>query len=552
MRSFSTAWITGSSNCKVSNIIDHATSEVHKVDDVTKAQMEKKFNLCFVMAKEGIPFAKYPALLDLEQRHAVDVGHAYHTTDSAKQFTTYIARSQRQEFLNTLPKDSFFSLLMDGTTDVAVVEDEVIVIVYCNIDDVDEEITSNSRFLSLHIPQKADANGLLACVRDAMYTLGVENAMDSKSVLAVDTHPVLVGIGTDGASVNLGAHNGLRGQIQNALPWLFWSWCYAHRLELAYKAAFSSPLFQDLEEMLLRLYYLYEKSAKKARELEAIADDLRQFFELSKGGSKPVRCSGTRWVTHKRKAMQRLVDRYGVYIAHILALAEDTSVKATDRARLKGYLAKWKKPAALVGCVLYIDVLKPLSILSLTLQGDKADIVCSMENTVKSVKLLQQLKQKDPKIWPQIQSLKNSIKEVNGEQQYQGFPIENLDNTVDQCKVHVLADLQRLEEEIRQRLEWTDVNLLQALLVFLETQNWQRRDSISDTVTDGSDDVGMADIRASLEYIVSIFRTPLQSRGVCLATIQDELEEAVSYARSCLPIGRENYKKNMVQVTCVS
>ena len=31
MRSFSTAWITGSSNCKVSNVIDHATSKVHKV-----------------------------------------------------------------------------------------------------------------------------------------------------------------------------------------------------------------------------------------------------------------------------------------------------------------------------------------------------------------------------------------------------------------------------------------------------------------------------------------------------------------------------------------
>ena len=68
-----------------------------------------------------------------------------------------------------------------------------------------------------------------------------------------------------------------------------------------------------------------------------------------------------------------------MYIAHILSLAEDTSVKATDQARLKG---KWKKPAALVGCVLYIDVLKLLSILSLTLQGDKADIVYSMENTV--------------------------------------------------------------------------------------------------------------------------------------------------------------------------
>ena len=63
-------------------------------------------------------------------------------TQQSNSLPIIIVRSQRQEFLNALPKDSFFSLLMDGTTDVAVVEDELIVIVYCNIDDVDEEITS--------------------------------------------------------------------------------------------------------------------------------------------------------------------------------------------------------------------------------------------------------------------------------------------------------------------------------------------------------------------------------------------------------------------------
>ena len=41
-----------------------------------------------------------------------------------------------------------------------------------------------------------------------MYTLEVENAMDPESVLAVDTHLVLVDIGTDGASVNLGVCGG--------------------------------------------------------------------------------------------------------------------------------------------------------------------------------------------------------------------------------------------------------------------------------------------------------------------------------------------------------
>ena len=59
------------------------------------------------------------------------------------------------------------------------------------------------------------------------------------------------------------------------MPWLFWAWCYAHRLELACKDAFSSQLFHDVEEMLLRLYYLYEKSAKKCCELEDVVVNLK-------------------------------------------------------------------------------------------------------------------------------------------------------------------------------------------------------------------------------------------------------------------------------------
>lgn len=232
-----------------------------------------------------------------------------------------------------------------------------------------------------------------------MHLLGVDDVLDQDSVVGVSTKPVLIGIGTDGATVNVGAHTGLRGQMQRALPWLFWSWCYAHRLELAYKDAFSSSLFSSIQEMLLRLYYLYEKSPKKSRELESITTDLKQVFDLSKGGNRPIRSCGTRWVTYKRKALQRVVDRYGIYIAHLSTLVEDKSLNASDRARLKGYLLKWKKPEVLVNCALYIGALKPISCLSLTLQSEKADIVSSI---LKSVKYLQSLIQKDPKEWTQI------------------------------------------------------------------------------------------------------------------------------------------------------
>ena len=52
--------------------------------------------------------------------------------------------------------------------------------------------------------------------------------------MSFSNKPVLVGGGTDGASANVSQHNGMRGKLQRALPWLFWAWCYAHRLELDY------------------------------------------------------------------------------------------------------------------------------------------------------------------------------------------------------------------------------------------------------------------------------------------------------------------------------
>ena len=64
------------------------------LDLPTQARMGRIFDLCFMMAKESVVFAKYPSLLELEKRHGVDLGHAYTTADSAKLFTGFIAKSQ--------------------------------------------------------------------------------------------------------------------------------------------------------------------------------------------------------------------------------------------------------------------------------------------------------------------------------------------------------------------------------------------------------------------------------------------------------------------------
>ena len=41
--------------------------------------MKRKFDICYVMAKENLTFCKYPALHELEECHGVDLGFVYKT-----------------------------------------------------------------------------------------------------------------------------------------------------------------------------------------------------------------------------------------------------------------------------------------------------------------------------------------------------------------------------------------------------------------------------------------------------------------------------------------
>ena len=85
----------------------------------------------------------------------------------------------------------------------------------------------------------------------------------------------------------------MRARLQDYLQWLFWAWCYAHHLELASKNGLISNLFQEIEELLLRFYYLHEKSSKKTRELASIVEALKEAFDFPGSGNVPIRSQGS-------------------------------------------------------------------------------------------------------------------------------------------------------------------------------------------------------------------------------------------------------------------
>lgn len=77
-----------------------------------------------MMAREGMAFEKYTSFCELEERHNIEIGPSYRTAPSAKQFTHFIAQSQRNAFLQQLAAKKFYSFLMDSSTDSAYVEQE--------------------------------------------------------------------------------------------------------------------------------------------------------------------------------------------------------------------------------------------------------------------------------------------------------------------------------------------------------------------------------------------------------------------------------------------
>ena len=161
------------------------------MDATTRERMKSKFDICYVMAKKGIALSKHPALYDLESRHNIDLGGAYKNDVSAKPFTHYIAQSQRNSFLHSLSNSHYFSFLMDGTTDSGKVEDELFVVLYCKQDDVVKEIRTCARYLSVVTPNRADTDGLVDCIKEALQRLKIDDVLDRDAVLS--SNPVLIG-----------------------------------------------------------------------------------------------------------------------------------------------------------------------------------------------------------------------------------------------------------------------------------------------------------------------------------------------------------------------
>jgi hypothetical protein len=79
---------------------------------------------------------------------------------------------------------------------------------------------SFTRVHSIEVPATAAANGLARCLASSPKSLDAKDIPDPINVLAASAVHVEVRI--DGAAVNKGQINCMKGKSQHDLPWLMW------------------------------------------------------------------------------------------------------------------------------------------------------------------------------------------------------------------------------------------------------------------------------------------------------------------------------------------
>ena len=92
---------------------------------------------------------------------------------------------------------------------------------------------------------------------------------------------------SDGASINHGEQNSVKTVLREKSPWLVFSWCMAHQLELALGEAFCDTEIKTIDNMLLRNFYMYQKGPKKLGEIRELHDIYKEAMVFDEAGMKP-------------------------------------------------------------------------------------------------------------------------------------------------------------------------------------------------------------------------------------------------------------------------
>ncbi|XP_056000656.1 zinc finger protein 862-like [Ostrea edulis] len=383
-------FLDGCTNFRVTAVVDHESSVAHKkaiefqnasaktgsdiltntsagkaLQSLRKAEKDRLvflFRNAHAVMKHNRPMRDYTWLCSLDQVKGIDLGGTYINDKAAIEFVKSIAATERDNTVDFLSKVNFFSIMMDGSTDISGDEQEALYLRFSLHGKVTE------RFLAIGTPNSTCAVDLESFLMKVFTDCRIDKAK-------------LVGMGSDGASNMVGKKGGLSALLKNNInDELVNVHCFAHRLELAFRDVLKkSKLYDRLMTLLIGLYYFYTKQYKNKR---GLLDAIRA---LNVKGVVPTKVTGTRWLAHLFRGMNNMMRTFQAYEAHLCSLSH-------KNPKAEG-LAKILLRKDLVCFVLFLqEALEPLMRLSLKLQKTESTVADSVIWAESTIELLEEFK----------------------------------------------------------------------------------------------------------------------------------------------------------------
>ncbi|XP_068720447.1 zinc finger protein 862-like [Montipora capricornis] len=182
----------------------------------------------------------------------------YANDKGCNKFVSQISTVMTEQLAAEVNSKKYISLLIDGATDAGGKENET---VHCRYVKDGQPL---NRLVGHKAVAHGHAQGILDTVKESFEGVGILEWKDK-----------LVGIGADGASVNLGTKCGVAALLRLDIPYLVDFHCLPHRLELALlEMQRSCRQVEIIYEVLQMIWKTYHYSPKSTRELQAIGNEL--------------------------------------------------------------------------------------------------------------------------------------------------------------------------------------------------------------------------------------------------------------------------------------
>jgi hypothetical protein len=228
---------------------------VKKVDVKVSDSIIPQLKSVHWLVTQKIPLDKFNSLIQLQQENGAIITGAYKHHEQVNEMLTAMTDVCKESLRTKMEESPFIGIVLDESIDIAIYKKLILyVTVICN-GEVKTLFGEN-----IDVPNgKADT-----------ITSAVEEFLTMNNV----AFQKLTGLGSDGAAVMTGRHNGVGVRLGRECPLLLHVHCCAHRLALAVsQASREVPALSKLEDTVGFVYRYYENSPVRynnLRELEEV------------------------------------------------------------------------------------------------------------------------------------------------------------------------------------------------------------------------------------------------------------------------------------------